>query len=305
MGKETGIQWADATFNPWRGCTKVSPACDMCYAETMSKRNPAVLGVWGKYGSRVIASESMWKQPVKWNRDAEAAGVRKRVFCASLADVFEGPESMPAESWEAVSQARERLGRLIDETPGLDWLLLTKRPENVLKYGPLGHRWTMEGIPQNVWIGTTVENQKYADIRIPELLKVPAKVRFLSMEPLLEEVIFDAFTLYDDEKGEQLINWVIVGGESGGEKARPMNPSWVRKIQEQCAAVGIPFFFKQWGEWVDEFHGVATPGKQPTSDAFVKLVDGGSDYLGVYMCRVGKQKAGRELDGQTWSELPK
>src|SRR5262245_49606753 len=115
------IQWTDHTFNVWRGCEKVSPGCAHCYAETMSRRNPAVLGEWGKHGTRVIASEAMWREPLKWDRQARAAGVRKRVFCASLADVFEDRPELVAP--------RERLFRLIEDTPNLDWQLLTKRPE--------------------------------------------------------------------------------------------------------------------------------------------------------------------------------
>lgn len=177
-------------FNPWRGCTKVSRGCANCYAEAGSKRNPAVLGVWGDAGTRVIASESYWRLPLKWDRQAAKAGERRRVFCASLADVFE-------DRPELVSP-RQRLFRLIGDTPYLDWLLLTKRPENVLRMThdewcpPVpghvsqnagdGHSWKW---PSNVWLGVSVEDQQRADERIPILLQTPAAVRFLSCEPLL------------------------------------------------------------------------------------------------------------------------
>ncbi len=315
MAEHTEISWCDHTFNPWRGCTKVSPACDLCYAETMSKRNPAVLGVWGKYGTRAIAAESYWKLPEQWNRKAEKEGVRKRVFCASLADVFEGTDSMPEAAWDAVRAARIRLGDLIVSTPHLDWLLLTKRPENVLHMAKA--MWIRFDdslpLPPNVWIGTTVENQKYADIRIPELLKIPAKVRFLSIEPLLGPIDFyktsevwppDVNHPWRNEPILHGIHWVIVGGESGGQKARPMDPAWVRSLRDQCVSAGVPFHFKQWGEWVDEMHEAVDTQRHAMSDAFITRIDDGSDYLGLYMARVGKHLAGRELDGRTWDELP-
>jgi protein gp37 len=326
MAENSKIEWCHHTFNCWSGCTKVSPACDHCYAEV--NYSVKMRGVkWGKYGNRIIAADSMWKQPLAWNRKAEKEGERKRVFCASLADVFEGPESMPNDAWEAVSFARERLGKLIDETPWLDWLLLTKRPENFLKYGPLGMRWTQGGIPPNVWAGTTVENQKYADLRIPELLKIPAKVRFLSMEPLLEEIVFDAFTLYDDENGERLIHWVIVGGESGST-ARPMHPEWARTLRDQCVAVQVPFHFKQWGEWwpigqmpdgvsdsyYDPKYGKRKresyderPAPKPVKTTVLQL-DGTQEFdfpAGSMTCfKVGKEISGRILDGREWNEIP-
>jgi len=225
----------------------------------------------------------MWAQPVKWNREAEAAGERHRVFCASLADVFEGDDTMPSESWKSVDDARERLTWLIINTPHLDWLLLTKRPQNVMEMLP--EDW-MSGLPPNVWIGTSVENQAMAEERIPHLLQIPAKVRFLSCEPLLGAVDLSGwatdtgvwkcpncrYTLQkcylrasDGAVGlntEQvrevcpndgatlrplsLIDWVIVGGESGAN-ARPMHPDWARGLRDQCVEAGVAYFFKQWG----------------------------------------------------------
>ena len=315
MAENSKIEWTDHTFNPWRGCTKVSPACDLCYAETMSKRNPAVLGVWGKYGTRAIAAESYWKLPEQWNRKAEKEGVRKRVFCASLADVFEGNDTMPESAWPDVYRARYRLFDLIQATPHLDWLLLTKRPELVTStLSDQGIYGTLSKVMPNVWIGTTVENQKYADERIPHLLKIPAKVRFLSIEPLLGPIDFyktsevwppDVNHPWRNEPILHGIHWVIVGGESGGQKARPMDPAWVRSLRDQCVSAGVPFHFKQWGEWVDEMHEAVDTQRHAMSDAFVTLIeDEGPDYLGFYMARVGKQLAGRELDGRTWDEVP-
>lgn len=291
MAENSKIEWTHHTFNPWRGCTKVSGGCKNCYAETMSKRNPATLGVWGDNGTRVVAAESYWKQPLKWNRDAEKAGERRRVFCASLADVFEDhPAIMPG--WRA------RLGKLILDTPYLDWLLLTKRIENV--YRMLPDFWINftepYGMPANVWLGTTVENQEQADKRIPELLKIPAAVRFLSCEPLLGAINlrrvsdgsgfhFNALSAKHgvgltvradwreaiDRQGSygvaESVDWVIAGGESG-TGARPCHPDWIRSLRDQCQAAGVAFHFKQWGG-------------------------------------VNKKAAGRILDGREWNEFPK
>lgn len=276
MAENSKIEWTHHTFNPWRGCTKVSDGCKNCYAESMSKRNPATLGVWGDNGTRVVAAENYWKQPLKWNRDAAKAGERRRVFCASLADVFEDHPAIMA-GWRA------RLGDLIFRTPHLDWLLLTKRPQNVYRMLPdfwinFSEPYTM---PDNVWLGVSVENQEQADKRIPELLKVPAAVRFLSCEPLLGAVDLrqvkrigvgnvDVLTGTDCATGEidgmEKVDWVIAGGESG-PGARPCHPDWIRSLRDQCQAAGMAFFFKQWGG-------------------------------------VNKKTAGRELDGREWNEFP-
>src|SRR5256885_1960194 len=168
MGEKTGIAWTDSTFNPWFGCVKVSPACHHCYAETFTKR--IGLKVWGQNSDRKFFSEKHWNEPLRWNRKAAAAGPRHRVFCASMADVFEDRQDLLAE--------RERLWHLIDTTPHLDWLLLTKRPEHIARMltGPMR---------PNIWLGTTVEDQHWADIRLSELVRVPAVVHFVSYEPAL------------------------------------------------------------------------------------------------------------------------
>ena len=183
MAENTKIEWADHTFNSWIGCTAVSPACDHCYAEGWAKRSGHVQ--WGPHGERRRTSEANWRLPIKWNAEAAKSGKRARVFCASLADVFDNHRSIE-DSW------RRDLFSLIRGTPHLDWLLLTKRPQNIVKMLPkdgLVHpssSWG-NGWP-NVWLGTTVENQAEADRRIPHLLAVPAKVHFLSCEPLLGPV---------------------------------------------------------------------------------------------------------------------
>lgn len=303
MGENSGIEWTDHTFNPWMGCTRVSEGCRNCYAETMMDRRWGKVK-WGPQGARVKTSAANWRQPLKWNREAEAAGVRRRVFCASLADVFEhkGDQRPDLHEW------RSELWDLIIATPHLDWLLLTKRPENVVDMVPEG--W-LDGFPSNVWIGTSVEDQKTADERIPELLKVPAAVLFLSVEPLLGPVdLWGAqYALPDGGRGSAFawgrgVNWVICGGESG-PGARPMHPEWVRAIRDECEGAGVPLFFKQWGEWVayhDNDMGI------PVVDETGAMINIGTKYHhapdGTRMVRVGKKKAGRLLDGCEWNEYP-
>jgi len=222
------IEWCDHTFNPWWGCVKVSPGCSLCYAEKESNRKK--LKIWGKDTERRLLSDNYWKLPLKWNKEAGREGVRKRVFCASMADVFEDNPM--------VVESRERLWEIVANTPNLDWLLLTKRPENMLRLSPWGLDW-----PSNIWAITSVENQKYADTRIPELLKVPAIVRGLSIEPMVGPV---DLTQYIHQ-----LQFVIVGGESaqGRYKARRMHPDWVRSVRDQCQTAGVAFFYKQAGNW--------------------------------------------------------
>jgi protein gp37 len=303
MGEQTKIAWCDHTFNPWIGCSKVSPGCANCYAEElMDTRYGRVQ--WGVNGTRVRTSESNWKQPYKWNRKAEAEGVRKRVFCASLADVFEDRPELVA--W------RSDLFAMIDSTPWLDWLLLTKRPENIKRLWPFGW-YEDKGGPftwPNVWIGISVENQEQADKRIPLLLDIPARVRFLSIEPLLGPVdLKETGALWTSVQNNsivkttpawRLIHWVIVGGESG-HNARPMHPEWARSIRDQCQSAGVPFFFKQHGEWIcpTQWTGVIRKSKDYEWFSF-RQEDG--TYRSV--AKVGKKSAGRLLDGREWSEFP-
>lgn len=310
MAENTKIEWAHHTFNPWIGCTKVGPGCDHCYAEAdFDKRRHVVQ--WGAGQPRKHTASSTWHLPVKWNAEAERLGVRYRVFCASLGDVFDN-EVRPA--W------RSELFQLIKETPNLDWLLLTKRIGNAktmmadaLHLNPAalsdGRIWPLP----NVWIGATITSQSEADRDIPKLLAVPAAVRFLSMEPLLGPVDLtdicntrgeeheDHFSaLFDpdddvDEDGNSFpyIDWVIVGGESG-PKARPMHPQWARDLRDQCAEAGVPFLFKQHGEWIGvpdlrNLPGGAGPGFGSFDH---RTHDQAHDAV-----RIGKKAAGRLLDG--------
>lgn len=230
MAKDTAINWTNSTFNPWVGCSKISPACANCYAEGWAKRSGMVK--WGVHEPRVRTSPANWKQPIKWNEEAKRTGTRRRVFCASLADVFDN--AVP-EEW------RVDLFALIAATPYLDWLLLTKRIGNVEKM--LLHAIGGSFYPhhENVWLGITVCNQEEANRDIPKLLKIPATNVFLSIEPMLGEIDLGFCDI-------SWIDWVICGGESGS-KARPLNPAWVRYLRDQCAAADVPFFFKQWGEF--------------------------------------------------------
>ena len=222
MSENSHISWTDDTFNPWWGCTMVSPACLNCYAEILAWRFKK-LG-WGPGVPRIAASENTWNQPFVWDRKAKNTRVRRRVFCLSMGDIFDS--EVPVE-W------RNRVWEVIRACDGLDWQLLTKRPGNILSMLPAdwGDGW------DHVWMGTTVEDQTRADERVPLLLNVPAKVRFLSCEPLLGEVNIPRI-------GE--LDWIIAGGESG-PNFRPMEADWLRSLRDQSVNNGVAFHFKQWG----------------------------------------------------------
>lgn len=242
MGQDSKIEWTHHTFNPWWGCVRVSPGCEHCYAETFAKR--VGQKVWGVDAGRRFFGEKHWAEPLKWDAAAEKAFERRRVFCASMADVFEDRRDLDDE--------RHRLFRLIEVTPHLDWLLLTKRPQNFDKLAP--GPWVMRGCPPNVWMGTTVEDQKRADERVPVLLRISAHVHFLSCEPLLGQVnLRDWLKLFRNDHlvdpsglAYQRVTWVIVGGESG-HGARPFSLEWARSVIEQCRINGVTCFVKQLG----------------------------------------------------------
>lgn len=256
--KHSHIQWTDSTFNPWEGCTKVSAGCAHCYAETRNQRFSGGAN-WGKGAPRRRTSAANWKAPLKWNREMEGCHYsetrperefdafgwrphRARVFCASLADWLD--DEVPIE-W-----TRDLLS-LIAQTPNLDWQLLTKRLENwrprlaqlaeheIAGIPGLGvlvaHRWLDGHAPSNVWLGTSVENQECAATRLPLLMDIPARVRFLSCEPLLGNIDLC-----------HVVDWVIIGGESG-PKARPFDLRWARALISQCRSTGVVVFMKQLG----------------------------------------------------------
>lgn len=233
-----GIMVPGYTFNIVWGCTRVSEGCKHCYADTLAKRYGFAL--WGPKAERRTLSASYWQLPLKWQREAARTGHRRNVFCCSMADVF--------EDYPVVEQERVKLWPLIEQTPMLNWLLLTKRPQHVLSMVPYRSSW-----PDNVWVGTSVENQWRADERLPSLLKLPAVVRFLSCEPLLEQVNLSPW-LAD-------VEWVIVGGESGGS-ARPMAAAWATALRDQCRVVGVPYFFKQWGGYTAKAGGRLLDGRE-------------------------------------------
>lgn len=328
MAENSAIEWTDHTFNPWIGCAHVGPGCDHCYAEAlMDKRHGrARWGGPGKgVGTRVRTAPSSWAKPLKWQRDAGRFllehGRRQRVFCASLADVFDN---------EAPGEWRFDLARLIEATPSLDWLLLTKRIGNAAAmlddmFLPLPTH--APRIPANVWLGATVVNQAEADRDVPKLLATKAalgvSVAFLSCEPLLGPVSL-TFSLEGDHISRDFlrgtwshdgdpyrdgpldrrlpsrIDWVIVGGESGaGEKTRPMHPDWPRSLRDQCAAAGVPFLFKQWGEFIPCISGqsLAPDGTSPGPERW-------NDDSTAWMRRVGKKAAGRKLQGVEHNGFP-
>lgn len=319
MAENTAIEWADHTFNPWFGCTKVSPACDHCYAESWAKRSGMV--EWG--GERKRTREANWRQPMKWNKQAQAEGRRFRVFCASLADVFDN--QVPAD-W------RLDLFELIRATPHLDWLLLTKRIGNAgqmvtdtISNMDIGHAvpWAAAAWPwPNVWLGATICDQAEADRDIPKLLAVPARVRFLSIEPMLGPISLRWLPAWrenaayiaespsrntDHFDGLRRLDWVICGGESG-PRARPMHPDWARSLRDQCAEAGVPFLFKQWGEWIgadqDECPTGPPASRWQWGDG-VPFKYGDNNGRLPLLCRAGKKAAGRLLDGMEHNGFPR
>lgn len=265
VGENSKIEWTDATWNPWQGCTKISPACEHCYMFTDLKR-------YGRDGSIVVRSKPpTFNLPLKKKRGGEfAIAPGSKVFTCSWSDWFhKAADPWRPEAWEIIRQR-----------PDVIFQIVTKRVDRIVDHLPAD--WG-EGWP-NVWIIATVENQEWADKRIRALIKTPAAVRGLSIEPLLGPVNLEC-ALWNGEcaksscaKGK--VDWVIVGGESGPH-ARPMHREWVRVIRNQCVSSGTAFFFKQWGEWLPPENGAFWPEH-----------------------RIGKKAAGRILDGREWNEFP-
>jgi protein gp37 len=305
VGKDTKIEWAHHTFNPWWGCVKVSPACNHCYAETFSRRigyseTGKQFPIWGKDTERRVFGEKHWDLPYQWHKALEGTGRSERVFCGSMCDVMEDHPTAAA--------IRPELFRMIEETPCLNWLLLTKRPQNFRRFLP---PYWLRNPRENVWLMTTVESQEFA-WRVLELCKTPAHVRGLSIEPLLGPLDLTSIVTPTGAPfnalmwpGPHRIDWVIVGGESG-PGARPMHPEWARSLRDKCHVGQVEFFFKQWGDWMPIFHGINPSENDPCCrihDGFT-FPKGELDKIGQHMWRVGKKAAGRLLDGKEWNEVP-
>lgn len=345
------IEWTTHTFNPWWGCMKVSEGCKNCYAAALDNRWNGNDPHWGPNSERKPMSEEYWKKLAKWNTAAKLGGRVDKVFVASMADWAESNETLKHyPSQLMVHDARLRLFQAIAIYKNLNFLMLTKRIDNVMPiieslHAPLfrhdtfedGNKeyladyreayylltnWLNGNPPENVWIGTSVENQDAADERIPELLKIPAKVRFLSCEPLLGPVdLTDIWVNCPDCYGSASIpvegggvpcgrclnpyqgkvsgiQWLICGGESG-HGARPMHPDWARSLRDECKRSGISFFFKQWGEYLPACQsnfeqqirpvGFPSPNNPGKTNTYYKL---------------GKEGAGAVLDGREWKDFP-
>ena len=309
MAARTKIEWTDATWNPITGCSVVSPGCTNCYAMKLAggrlRNHPSRTGLTAPskagpvWNGRVRLNEEWLDLPHRWRRP-------RKIFVCAHGDLFH--ENVPLEwiksIWEVMHHAHRQRGHIFQ--------ILTKRPEWIARaLGPDGIGWyAVEGpVPcpePGIWLGTSIENQKWADIRVPFLLNAPAAVRFVSAEPLLGPIdltdvtaatatgpeqwdCLDRIDAADAEPGSPstVIDWVIVGGESG-PGARPMRPDWARSLRDQCQAAGTAFHFKQWGAWAPVSVGINSP----------------SSWDGTALRQIGKKRAGRELDGRTWEEYP-
>jgi protein gp37 len=301
VSDKSAIEWTDATWNPTTGCTRVSAGCDHCYIDRtppfrIGHRQFDKPGIGGTTG--VMLHPERLDQPLRWKRP-------RRIFVNSLSDLFhdEIPADFIADVFAVMREASQHIFQVLTKRP--------RRMHNLLTHWATEGGYTDLPLP-NVWLGTSVEDQKAADLRIPVLMQTPAAVRFLSAEPLLGPIDLGPF-MNDDFMGgdiEDFIHWIIVGGESGPH-ARPMHPDWARHLRNQCVSHGIAYFFKQWGEWTP------APEDKPylrrETDSI--LCDNGYIYPltqphdvpgenGKVIRKVGKKHAGRELDGRTWDEMP-
>ena len=233
--QNSNISWTDNTFNGWIGCTRVSEECDQCYAAALDAKYKYTKSGWGKGAPRKLRPDSAWREPLRWNQEAEATGKRIRVFCSSLADVFDA---------EVPTEWRARLFELVAATPSLDWQILTKRPQLIRRQLEEIGFWKRMPLP-NVWLGFSAGNQRNFDSRWRHVKAIPAAVRFCSYEPALGPLV-----LPTDAQGN--LHWLICGGETSQkrEESRLMLPAWGRDIRDQCQKMGIPYFFKQMGNWI-------------------------------------------------------
>ncbi len=329
MSDTTAISWCDATFNPWWGCQKVSPACDHCYAERDAKRFAAGQVLWGVGSKRRtfdVATEAgmkHWRAPLVWAKTMPGKlGRRPRVFSASMGD------------WLDLDAPLDEFMRLLDTvrmTHELNWLLLTKRIGNWEKR--LGQAlnasnsiylrewialWLNGDAPRNVWLGITTVNQEEADRDVPKLLATPARVRFLSIEPMLGPIDLGGLWERPAYRGDTVsgfmdyeqLHWVIAGGESGPH-ARAAHPDWFRSLRDQCAVTDVPFHFKQWGEWAPHQPRAGGDEGGDLRRGHVRYLQGdGREPDGHFrkgdaaVARVGKAAAGRLLDGVEHNAFP-
>ncbi|ORA57254.1 DUF5131 family protein [Mycobacteroides franklinii] len=320
MGDKTGIEWTDATWNPVTGCDKVSPGCDRCYAETFAERWRGTPGHYFENGFDVQLRPDKLNLPLRWTKP-------RKVFVNSMSDLFHDkvPDEYIARVFSVMACAERHTFQLLTKRHGRMRSLLNSEAfrELVFKCQALelpgdvmGDYWPLP----NVWLGVSAEDQKRADLRIPALLDTPAAVRFVSAEPLLGPINLhtDSIEAASPFWGSRL-DWVIVGGESG-PGARPMHPNWARSLRDQCVEASVPFLFKQRGEWTwNEPGGFRLPSK-PLTDRVAVMHPAGMTALSkdnpfdpfglghpnwaTRIERVGKKRAGRELDGRVWDQYP-
>ncbi len=324
MSNKSKIEWTDVTWNPVTGCSKVSDGCKNCYAERMTARFRRDHKPWtlANAAHNIKLHSDRLSIPMCWRKP-------RKVFVNSMSDLFHElvPDVFIKDVW-----------RVMEDLPQHTFQVLTKRPERMMQFF---RDWVRGSLPDNVWVGVSVENQKAADERIPLLLQTPAAVRFLSCEPLLGAIDIKRWLVkwslmtpqgvefiptignpnppkeWTENAGIVLCNpkidWVICGGESGPD-ARPMHPDWARSLRDQCKDAGVPYLFKQWGEWLPDSQTQRdNPAHYP---AFAKA---GFGALGIHgewtpdmytlqagecMYKLGKHAAGRILDGRTWDEYP-
>lgn len=324
MADTTKIEWADATWNPVTGCTEVSPGCDHCYAKTFAERWRGIPGHHFENGFDIQLRPDKLSLPLTWRKP-------RKVFVNSMSDLFhkDVPDdyiarvfavmaATPQHTYQILTKRHGRMRSLLNTEAFVHQALDLSLEILPVQHGALPHGDTWP-LP-NVWLGVSVETQQWADIRIPALLMTPAAVRFLSCEPLLGPLDLTRIA-YTAGGGTHLdvvngrhgvpdlwtapakrIDWAIVGGESG-RRARPMHPDWAGSLRDQCTQAGVPFFFKQWGEWAPAGRGIGM-----AQHAFGRevLVGQPLDDMGhrQVMRRVGKHAAGRELDGRTHNEFP-
>lgn len=299
MADKSAIEWTDATWNPVTGCTEVTPGCDNCYAKTFAERWRGTPGHYFEQGFDVQLRPDKLTLPLTWRKP-------RRVFVNSMSDLFhkDVPDEFIARVFAVMAATPQHTYQLLTKRHSRMRSLLTNAAWRSTVYlhesltGRAEHRQLPAWPLPNVWLGVSVEDQDRANLRIPALIDTPAAVRWLSCEPLLGPV--DLRRTDKDALVDGGIDWVVVGGESG-HGARPMAPHWARDLRDQCTSAGVPFFFKQWGEWAPNgFRGIGNfRGKELLSGPVL-------DEMGhrEVIERVGKKAAGRELDGRTWDEYP-